>query len=73
MNIAVSMLQLGRFDEAKNMLRVRLLPAARHSLGADHDVTLERAHRLAAALVISPKRSRGGPRLNRRARFQRAQ
>ena len=73
MNIAVSMLQLGRFDEAKNMLRVRLLPAARHSLGADHDVTLELAHRLAAALVISPKRSRGGPRLNRRARFQRAQ
>lgn len=39
-NVVDSLLNLQLWEEAKALLLDRLLPAARHSLGADHDLTL---------------------------------
>ena len=62
-NLVASMLSLELWDEAKSLARDNL-PAARQSLGADHDETLKINRRLAAALVDRPGRTRDHLRWN---------
>ena len=65
-NVTATMLSLKLYDEMKSFLKDRLLPAARRSLGAEHDITLCLSTHLAAALLTDPQRTRGDLRLNRR-------
>ena len=62
-NLSGSLNELDHFDDAKSLLRDQLLPAARQTLGADHDLTLGIHHNLAAALHGNPKCTRGDLRL----------
>ena len=61
-NLAISLTALELFDEAKTLNRDQLLPPARRSLGADHDLTLKLNHNLAAALANDPERTRNALR-----------
>ena len=65
LNLCNSLNQLGDWEEAKTLMR-DLLPAARRSLGADHELTLKLNKNLAAVLHNSPECTRDDPRLNRR-------
>ena len=50
-NLLATLNMLGRWDEAKPLARDQLLPAARQSLGADHDTTLKLTKNLACTLA----------------------
>ena len=63
-NIAVSLLNLGLCDESKFLLRDKLLPVARRSLGADHALTLKLNTNLAYGLQKDPERTRDDPCFN---------
>ena len=60
-NLSSSLRDLGRFDEVKSLVRDKLLPAARQTLGADHNFTLKANQRLIDVLVNDPKRTRDDP------------
>ena len=55
------------WDESKSLLRDQL-PAARRSLGADHNLTLRLNQNLAMALAEHPECTRDDPRLNEHCR-----
>jgi len=57
-NLTVSLNQRKLFGETKTLVRDKLLPAARRSLGADHDLTLKLNQNLSAALQLSPEHTR---------------
>ena len=57
-------------DEAKLLVR-KLLPAARQSLGADHNCTLLLNRNLGVLLQHDPKRTRDDPRLNQHRSLRR--
>ena len=52
------------WDESKTLVRDQLLPVARRSLGADHDLTLSLSQKLAATLASDPKSTRDNRRFN---------
>jgi len=70
-NLSISLQTLGLWDELKTFTRDRLLPEARRSLGADHDLTLRTSHNLAVALMGNPESTRNNPRLNQRGESRR--
>ena len=57
-NVACSLMDLGRWDESRTLLRDQLLPAARRSLGSDHDFTLNIVSNIAEVLRDNPERTR---------------
>ena len=63
-NLALSLCKLELWEECKPFARDQVLPVARRSLGADHDLTLKLNHNLATALTQDPNRTRDDPRLN---------
>ena len=54
-NLGISLNKLELYDEARSLLRDQLLPAARRSLGPDHDTTLKLSHNLAENLYLNPE------------------
>mmetsp|Transcript_26250 Transcript_26250/g.80787 ORF Transcript_26250/g.80787 Transcript_26250/m.80787 type:complete len:119 (+) Transcript_26250:3-359(+) len=56
-NLLVSLLLLKLWGESKTLAH-QLLPAARRSMGADHDITLRLTENLAYALQDDPERTR---------------
>jgi hypothetical protein len=70
-NVATSLLGLERWEEAKTLLGEKLLPAARKSLGADHNLTLRLGQNLADALYSNPERTRDDLRLNQHRSLRR--
>ena len=58
MNLASSLLDTKNFDETTHLLRDQLLPVARRSLGADHNLTLGISKNLANALLLNPDSTR---------------
>ena len=64
-NLARSLIELELWDEAISLSRDQLLPTARRSLGADHDITLDLNKSLANAIQDDPRHARNGQRLNR--------
>ena len=62
-NTAGCLLTLELYEELKPMVRDQLLPAARRSLGADHDYALGLDRELAAALFMDPRHTRDNLRL----------
>ena len=62
-NLALSMLDVERWDDARTFLR-KVLPVAGRSLGANHNQTLRLGQNLAAALNNNPEFTRDDPRLN---------
>ena len=67
-NLVTLMHRASLFDETRHFLRDQLLPEARRSLGADHDVTLKIRQCLSATLFENPNGTRDEPRLNQDAR-----
>ena len=65
-NVVISLNHLELWEESKKLASDQLLPAARRSLGADHDLTLRLNQNLAAALANDPRRTRDDLRLNQR-------
>ena len=63
-NLAISLLKLDLWDEARSFSCDQLLPVARQSLGADHDLTLRTRQNIANALADNPERTRDNPRSN---------
>ena len=63
-NLVLSLDRCKLWDESKSLLRDQLLPAARRSLGFDHDLTLRLGQRLAVALTRNPESTRDDPCLN---------
>ena len=57
-NLSGSLIALEAWDEARTLLSDELLPAARRSLGADHDLTLGLNQSLAQALKANPASTR---------------
>ena len=64
MNRANSLVALGIWGESRTLLRNQLLPAARRSLGPDHDYTLKLVLNIAINLKNNPERTRDNLRLN---------
>ena len=64
MNRANSLVALGIWGESRTLLRNQLLPAARRSLGPDHDYTLKLCQTFALALCDNPACHRDDPRFN---------
>merc|ERR1712129_233308 len=58
LNLSHSMNTLGLWHESRSLIRDQLLPAARQSLGADHDCTLSLDQNLAATFQDNPERTR---------------
>ena len=67
-SLAISLERSGFFNDALTLLRDPLLPAARQTLGADHDQTLDIAKMIASIILDRPERTRDHLRLNRRRR-----
>ena len=63
-NLLVSLHRLKEFGEATAFSRDQLLPAARRSLGADHNATLRINQYLARALYFDPESTRDDLRFN---------
>mmetsp|Transcript_4645 Transcript_4645/g.14060 ORF Transcript_4645/g.14060 Transcript_4645/m.14060 type:complete len:164 (-) Transcript_4645:38-529(-) len=57
-NLVLSLDRCKLWDESKSLLRDQLLPAARRSLGFDHDLTLRLGRSLAVALTRNPESTR---------------
>ena len=57
-NLAISLTKLELWDESITLQRDQLLPAARRSLGADHESMLDLNYDLAWALRRNPERTR---------------
>ena len=66
-NLVNSLINQKHWDEAISLARDQLLPAARESLGADHELMLRINHTLAGALVAVSESPRDNLRLNQRA------
>ena len=62
-SLALLSVSLGHWDEATTFLRDQLLPAARQSLGADHNITLKLNSVLVMTLKDNPERTRDDLRL----------
>ena len=67
-SLSISLNKLRLYTESKTFTRDQLLPEARRSLGADHDLTLRSSQTLAHALCDDPQRTRNGPCLNQNRR-----
>ena len=63
-NLVHSLNSIGLLDESLPFVRDQLLPVARQSLGADHDLTLSLNHNLAVSLSEHPERTCDDLRLN---------
>ena len=63
-NLAISLFKEELFKEGKSLMCDELLPAARRSLGTDHDFTLILNQNLAAALADNPECTRDDLRVN---------
>ena len=70
LNLSGSLIGQELRDEAKLLVR-KLLPAARQSLGADHNCTLLLNRNLGVLLQHDPKRTRDDPRLNQHRSLRR--
>ena len=64
LNLCVALLKLEKYEEAIPLARDELLPAARGSLGSEHDITLNMKKNLAQGLVNNPERTRDAPASN---------
>ena len=58
LNLAISLVMSKRYEQAKFLLSDQLLPAARRTLGADHDLTLKLNNTLVGALYDDPEGTR---------------
>ena len=67
LNVSLTLQHLELWEQSKPLLR-DLLPAARRSLGSEHQVTLSISHGLATALAASPEGTRDDPRVNQPSR-----
>ena len=54
-NLSCTLVAQALYDEARTLLTDQLLPAARQTLGPDHDHTLDLNRNLAAALMNNPE------------------
>merc|ERR1712129_162283 len=59
-NLAVSLNSVERWSESRSLVRDQLLPVARQSLGAEHNITLRLEINVAINLMGNPERTRDG-------------